>query len=86
MKTFSQWIQNEWNKDPDNMCPPPLDAQLAINFLKNYLLGEDWYSTMPMSTEQVNTQIVDAILIKYSRRYLNERRPKKNVQNPERNS
>lgn len=70
---FTEWLDREWSKDADNMCPPPLDAQLAVNFLKDYLLGEDWFSTMPMSTKQVNTEIVDAILDKYSRKYRKEK-------------
>ena len=72
--TFTEWLNTEWDKDKDNMCPPPLNAQMAINFLKDYLLGEDWYSLMPMSTEQINTEIVCRILVKYSRKYRKERR------------
>lgn len=70
---FTEWLDNECSKDPDNMRPPPLDAQLAVHFLKDYLLGENWFSTMPMSTKQVNTEIVDAILDKYSRKYRKEK-------------
>jgi hypothetical protein len=45
---------------------PPLDAQKAIDFLTNYLLGEDWYVVNPVNTQQCNTQIVFEILEKYS--------------------
>lgn len=75
--TFTEWLKTEWGKDADNMCPPPLDAQQAITFLKDYLLGEDWYSTMPMSTKQINTEIVGLILEKYSKRYRKERKGRK---------
>lgn len=72
--TFTEWLDKEWAKDPDNICPPPLDPQMAIKFLTDYLIGEDWYATMPMSTKQVNTEIVDLILEKYSKRYRKEKR------------
>lgn len=77
--TFTEWLEIEWGKDPDNMCPPPLDPQQAIIFLKDYLLGEDWYSTMPMSTKQINTEIVGLILKKYSKRYRKERKTESEV-------
>ena len=54
------------------MFPPPLNAQLAIQFLKDYLLGEDWYVINPLGQEQINTEIVSDILYKYSKRYRKE--------------
>lgn len=48
--------------------PPPMDAQMAINELCRHLLGEDWYVSMPMSTEQINTEIVYEIERKYSKK------------------
>jgi hypothetical protein len=73
--TFTEWLEAECAKDEnkDNICPPPLNAQLAIDFLKDYLLGEDWYVVMPISTEQANTEIVHAILKKYSKKCRKER-------------
>ena len=67
--TFSEWLDKNWDKD--NICPPPLAAQEALNFLHDYLL-EGWYSTMPMSTEQVNTEMVAMILQKHSKKYRKE--------------
>lgn len=49
------------------MCPAPMDAQLALNILTDYLLGEDWYVVMPMNTKQVNACVVEQILDKYSK-------------------
>lgn len=55
-------------KDIDcGMISPPMDAQVALNELKDHLLGEDWYVVDPMSTEQVNTNIVYEIERKYKR-------------------
>ena len=51
------------------ICPAPMDAQLALNILTNYLLGEDWYVVMPMNTKQVNACVVEQILDKYSKQW-----------------
>ena len=71
--SFTKWLDDNWEKN--NMFCPNLDAQLALDFLKNYLLGEDWYVTAPLSQEQINTEIVNDILLKYSKEYKKERRP-----------
>ena len=47
------------------LCSPPMEAQVAVNELCRYFLGEDWYSVMPQSGEQVNTEIVYAIECNY---------------------
>ncbi len=70
MRTFTKWLDNNWEKN--NIFPPPLDAQIALNFLQKYLLGEDWYSVNPISTVQINCEIVHDILYKYSRKYRKE--------------
>lgn len=46
------------------LLPPPMDAQVALNELCRYILGEDWYVVNPISIEQCNTEIVAAIEIK----------------------
>ena len=70
MKSYVDWFIE--NKEPDNLCDPPLDPQLALQFLCDYLLGEDWYVAMPESQKQVNSAIVDEILFKYSKQYRKE--------------
>lgn len=37
---------------------PPMKAQVALDELYRYFLGEDWYSVNPISTEQMNTEKV----------------------------
>ncbi len=49
------------------ICPQPMNANVAINELKNFFLGEDWYVVMPIEHEQVITEIVYAIETKYKR-------------------
>jgi hypothetical protein len=68
--SFVEWLREESKRD--ELCAPSLPSHLAVDFLCNYLLGEDWYCVMPMNGEQVNTEIVNAILMKYSRRYKKE--------------
>lgn len=70
MKTFTEWLEND--AEDCGLCSPPLKAQEALQFLKNYLLGEDWYVTMPQNTEQCNTDIVHEILMKHSKEYRRE--------------
>lgn len=70
IKTFTNWLKN--NSKDCGLLSPPLNPQLALEFLKNYLLGEDWYVVDPLRTEQVNTNIVFEILYKHSRKFRKE--------------
>lgn len=54
--------------DTDNMFPPSTDAQLAVDLICQYLLGEDYYVDMPVSAGQCNTVIVQDILYNYCNR------------------
>lgn len=70
MQKFTEWLKND--SIDCGVCDPPMEAQKAIDFLQNYLLGEGWYVTVPESTRQVNTVIVFEILMKYSRKFRKE--------------
>ena len=74
---YTEWLDKNWQKD--NMFPPSLDAQMALRFLKDYLLGEDWYTVNPIGREQINCEIVDAILSKYSKKYRKEVKRRTNL-------
>ena len=54
------------------LYPAPTEAQLAVNVLIEYLLGEDWYVVDPIHNSQVNTVAVHEILLKYSKKYRKE--------------
>ena len=69
-KEFSIWLKR--HQDPDNIFGPGMNASQALNFLKDYLLGEDWYISDPIGVDQANTVIVDEILRKYSKKYKKE--------------
>ena len=49
------------------ICPPPMDANVAINELQNFFLGKDWYVSLPIGHEQVITEIVYQIETKHKR-------------------
>ena len=68
---LTDWMAS--TEDYGIFCPP-MEAQTAVDFLQRYLLGENWYSVNPVCVEQINTEIVHEILMKYSREYRKERR------------
>lgn len=70
--SFTEWLKLENAKDSDNILPSELDFEKAIYFLKNYLLGEDWYVNYSGSAKQINTDIVYDILRKYSKKFRKE--------------
>jgi hypothetical protein len=47
------------------LCSPPMEAQVAMKELCRYFLGENWYVVMPLSQEQINTEIVYEIERRY---------------------
>ena len=67
MKQFTDWLEND--AEDCGILSPPLEPQMALNFLKDYLLGEDWYVVSPISTKQVNTERVYEILYRYSKKF-----------------
>lgn len=70
---FTEWVDSQNSSvNKGNIFPPSLDAQTAVDFLIEYLLGEDWYCVNPISTEQINTEAVAEILWKYSRKHRKE--------------
>lgn len=56
------------------ICPAPMSAEDALQILTDYLLGEDFYISMPLSPQQANTEIVATILKKYSKEYNKDRK------------
>ena len=74
---FLDWLNA--NQDPNSMLPPPLEPNQALKFLKDYLLGENWYVAYSASSSQINTEIVYSILESYSKRFRKElKREEKN--------
>lgn len=46
------------DSEDHGLCPPSMDAQVAVNELSRYFLGEDWYVVIAQTNVQVNTEIV----------------------------
>lgn len=72
-KGFSEKI-NEWYKDKDfELYDPPISAQFALDLIFKTLVDDKenypYLTTMPESTEQTNSIMLDLILRKYSRKY-----------------
>lgn len=55
------------DKKDYGIFPPPMEAQVALNELCEFFLGEDWYSVNPICQEQINTEIVYKIECRYKK-------------------
>ena len=56
--------------DGDNFFPKGTEPQEALDILCHHLLGDDYYVVDPVSPKQVNSYIVNDIMISYpSARY-----------------
>ena len=64
--------RNREREDKDNMYPVIMSDREALNFLEDYLLGDDYQITDPISNAQANVIVVHDILYKYSKRYRKE--------------
>ena len=69
---FQDWL--DAHDDKNSVVGPSMSAEQALDFLKDYLLGSDWYTESPCSGDQMNTEIVYAILSKYSKRFRSEKK------------
>lgn len=70
---FSNRI-SKWYLDKEfELCDPPIDAQYALDLIFKTLIDDKedypYLTTMPESTEQTNSIMLDLILRKYSREY-----------------
>ena len=61
---FQEWIA--LNKEEGTVYLPKLGAQDALNFIKDYLLGKDWYKGFTGSQGELNAEIVAAIVERYA--------------------
>ena len=78
---FQKKIDN-WYADKDfELCDPPIDAQFALDLIFKTLVDDkvdySYLTTMPESTEQTNSIMLDLILRKYSRKYRRFKRQQK---------
>lgn len=78
---FQKKIDN-WYADKDfELCDPPIDEQFALDLIFKTLVDDkvdySYLTTMPESTEQTNSIMLDLILRKYSRKYRRFKRQQK---------
>jgi hypothetical protein len=66
---FKKIVLDKSDKDY-GLCPPPIEAQEGLDVLIGHFLGESWYTTMPLSQQQVNTEAIYNILSLYPKRKL----------------
>jgi hypothetical protein len=57
-------IVSEQSKVDYGLMPPPISAEKGLNVLIEHFLGKDWYTTSPLSQEQVYTEAIYQILEK----------------------
>lgn len=65
---------NDWYADKEfELCDPPIEAQYALDLIFKTLIDDkehySYLTTVPESTEQVNSVMLDLILKKYSKKY-----------------
>lgn len=82
--TFNQWLDENWEEN--NLFPPCLPGNKAVDFLVQYLLGEDYYIVNPLCSEQANCEFVHDILFKYSKKYRKEVRKLRKLRKKQRKS
>ena len=70
MQKFTDWLEND--SIDCGIMSPHMEDKKALEFLTDYLLGENWYVVDPISPKQVNTNRVHEILWKYSKQYRKE--------------
>lgn len=73
---------DEWYADKDfELCDPPINAQFALDLIFKTLIDDKenhpYLTTIPESTEQTNSIMLDLILTKYSRKYRKFKKEKK---------
>lgn len=64
-KLLDKFINDHTYNPKVNIFPKPCDAQEALNFLEELILGPDWYIVDPLPNIQANTIVAAAIAEKY---------------------
>ena len=54
------------------MCPPPMEANVAISELRDFFLGQDWYASFPIAHKPSISETVYQIKKKYRFRFCRE--------------
>ena len=77
---FQKRIESWYEGKAFELCDPPINAQFALDLIFKPLIDDKekypYLTTMPESTEQTNSIMLDLILTKYSREYRKFKRRK----------
>ena len=72
-EAFQKKIDDWYADKHSEMSDPPIDAQFALDLIFKTLVDDNehysYLTTMPESTEQTNSIMLELILRKYSRKY-----------------
>lgn len=70
---FQAKVDNWYASNEGELCDPPIDAQYALDLIFKTLVDDkmdfSYLTSIPESTKQVNSIMLDIILYKYSREY-----------------
>ena len=72
--SYIDFIKEKESKreDKDNIYCTGITDKEFVNFIIEYLLGEDWYVADPLGHNQVNQIALEEILDKYSKKFRKE--------------
>ena len=59
-------------EDKENLYCTGITDREFVNFIIDYLLGEDWYTVDPLSHNKINQVALEEILENYSKRFRKE--------------
>ena len=81
---FQKRIDDRYKDNDFELCDPPINAQFALDLIFKTLIDDKenypYLTTMPESTEQTNSIMLDLILTKYSRTYRKFKKEKEHDQ------
>ena len=72
--SYIDFIKEKESKreDKDNIYCTGITDKEFVNFIIEYLLGEDWYVADPLGHDQINQVALEEILDKYSKEFRKE--------------
>lgn len=70
-ETLTDWLNARNNF---GIFYPPMKSEQFVEFIKDYLLNENWHTVNPVNNEQVYTEILIDVLDRYSKKYKKEKR------------
>ena len=75
LKAYDEWNKERYNnrEDKDNIFPIGIDDRKFVDIITNLFLGSDWYCVNPISHNQVNEEILEEIIYKFTGKSAKER-------------